>query len=151
MKASELMIGDWVEIQDTPKYYKIVGMEIMPKGDACRLKNDEYNCDTWCDRIKPIPLTKKILEVNGWREADCYNDMVYYLPERECLITGSVKALELRKSPMVHPRGTYDYSIRLAEIRIQSDTPLQLENVHQFQHALRLLGFDELADNFKIE
>ncbi len=29
-------------------------------------------------------------------------------------------------------------------------TDIQINDVHEFQHALRLCGLDEMADNFKV-
>lgn len=121
MKAKDLMIGDWVENPKHTQVFQIVGMEIMPKGDACRLKNDEYNCDTWCDRIRPIPLTEEILEANGFE-----TDEVQY--------------------------EFYDgYNFLLANGKGISVAVGSIWYVHELQHALRLCGLNELADNFKVE
>lgn len=118
MKASELMIDDWVEIQDTPRYYKVEGINILAKGDACRLTFEDYVVDTWCDRVKPIPLTEEILKPNGLDPISC------------CDLS------------MPH----WFMSLRSGNHHVE----MPFQYVHQLQHALRLCGLNDIADNFKI-
>lgn len=66
MKPSELSIGDWVTINDTP--YQVY--EISKKGwvhlcykDGMRLP---LTSDYVLDLIKPVPITEEILEKNGF-------------------------------------------------------------------------------------
>lgn len=52
MKATELMIGDWI---------------VKPSGHIRTIDRAEFsNDDAWFEDIKPIPLTPEILEKNGW-------------------------------------------------------------------------------------
>ena len=52
MKATELMIGDWI---------------VKPSGHIRTMDRAEFsNDDAWFEDIKPIPLTPEILEKNGW-------------------------------------------------------------------------------------
>ena len=52
MKATELMIGDWI---------------VKPSGHIRTIDRAEFsNDDVWFEDIKPIPLTPEILEKNGW-------------------------------------------------------------------------------------
>lgn len=70
--------------------------------------------------IAPIPLTAEILEKNGWKFDEI--DGTYY---NKIDVYG-------RKAP---------YSIFDGII---------INSVHELQHALRLCGLNELADNFKL-
>lgn len=135
MKASELMIGDWVENPRCTKVFQIVGMEIMPKGDACRLKNDEYNCDTWCDRIKPIPLTEDILKANGWK-------ITKGNPSQGTMTRGFFQNIGFVYF--------FDDGIEF-EIGIHTRVRGIMGYVHELQHAFRLCSLNELADSFKVE
>lgn len=126
MKAQELMVGDWVEIQDTPKYYKVFGIDILAKGDACRLTFEDYVVETWCDRVKPIPLTEDILKANGWE----YDEIDY---------AWWCKGF----TNIYKDKGGFHFYLDGIEIR--------LAHVHELQHALRLCGLADVANNLKIE
>lgn len=52
MKATELMIGDWILYGDKP--VKVLQLS----------ENSKY------DWVKPIPLTSEILEKNGWKASE---------------------------------------------------------------------------------
>ena len=65
MKANELMIGDWVLINDTPrKIQSVNGVddEIMADDELYTLAEDRYHSE---DKVTGIPLTPEILEKNG--------------------------------------------------------------------------------------
>lgn len=129
MKANDLMIGDWVEIQDTPKYYKVEGVNIFARGDACRLTFEDYVVETWCDRVKPIPLTPEMLEANGFEQNE--NVKGYQYPNDNIIF-----CLEELSRVFIF-NGVYN--------------DICINYVHELQHALRLCGLTELADNFKIK
>lgn len=92
---------------------------------------DTYVLHTWTAndysrdiQAKPIPLTPKILESNEWRfntEDTWYHDEVHFSIEKW---SGKFKCYNIDQ--------------------------IKLDSVHQLQHALRLCGFDELAENFKV-
>lgn len=73
---------------------------------------------------RPIPLTPEILEINGFKLCEFNGVMCYERPEF-----------------VIH------YSMRDCVGR----NNFRYEYVHQIQHALRLCGLNELADNFRIE
>ena len=81
--------------------------------------------------IKPIPITAEILEKNGW-----------YVP--------------LLKSWWEHPDIAFwmkAYTDGTFELMIDEDSDISfctIHYVHELQHALRLCGLSELADNFKV-
>ena len=108
--------------------------------------DDEY------DPPVPIPLTTEILEKNGW-----YLDPLLKDP----LLEGEPKTLWLYKNDkitlslnfpikqlnFVGVLGIFtEHTIRTLSGFLWKDTLY----VHELQHALRLCGLDELADNFKI-
>lgn len=77
--------------------------------------------------IHPIPLTPEILEANGFI-CDEYERMFEY---------------EQRKYGW--------FAIRIEGVSPHHDTiTIMLRHVHEFQHALRLLGYNCLADNLKL-
>ena len=92
---------------------------------------DTYVLHTWTAndysrdiQVKPIPLTAEILEKNGW--------------------WFSIEDLWLNED--------VDFSIEKWDGKFQcyDINQIKLDSVHQLQHALRLCGLDELADNFKV-
>ena len=91
---------------------------------------DTYIPHTWTAndysrdiQFKPIPLTAEILEKNGW----------WYDVEDMWLHDEVDFGIERWK-------GFQCYNI----------SQIKLYSVHQLQHALRLCGLNELADNFKL-
>ena len=149
MKANDLMIGDWVNFYDA-QAYKVTSIHINNKGCAVRLEFDEYIVETWAGKIEPIPLTEEILKANGFEDAT-------FGYGRHCLrIKGSVADSKITKyySVEYHPKGCYppspdleqfiDIMLNIGSIR------LNCYYVHELQHALRLCGLNELADNFKV-
>ena len=143
MKEKDLMIGDKVMVKVLSQIPNTYVLHTWTAND--------YSRDI---QVKPIPLTPEILEKNGWHfdltpyEKDlneccgmsidkhwCYADtnidISLFLP-----ITG----LEMGRLE-VHNH----HLKRYLEFWI-CDTLY----VHEMQHALRLCGLNELADNFKV-
>lgn len=153
MNAKSLMIGDWVEIQDTPKYYKVFGIDILAKGDACRLMFEDYVVDTWCDRVKPIPLTEEILKKNEFVSvSDNWDEQTH-----EVLVSwhkGNVK-ITLAQESMRAFCDVDDDDELVTFLTYHDghnyDLDIAIEYVHELQHALRLCGLADVADNLKIE
>lgn len=125
MKATELMLGDWVSALG--KNCRITSID---KYDAkvCTDPEDEL---FFLDDIYPIPLTPEILEKNGFVfRAD--NDTMYgeyYLHNQ------STFAIKMFNGYLVGMCMSED---------------LEFHYVHELQHALRLCGLGDLADNFKV-
>jgi hypothetical protein len=107
MKAKELMIGDWVNVVEFDIIDQILHLTpdtaITGHGDTC----GEYEYE----RLTPIPLTKEILERNGWRYDELNAE--YY---------GVVNVLG-SQAPFLALNGS-----------------VQINYVHELQHALRLAG-----------
>ena len=145
MKLTDLAIGDLILINNTP--HKIQAIDSI---DAEILADDElyYVGEDRChseDKIEGIPLTPEILEKNGFY--DSYTKRYY---------------------KRFYSNGCFDIAISLVyrEIEVSkvcgAGTDCEEEEygssivfgndicVHTLQHALRLCGLDELADNFKV-
>ena len=113
METKELMIGDKVMVKVLSQIPDTYVLHTWTAND--------YSRDL---QVKPIPLTAKILEKNGW----------WYDVEDMWL------------------HDEIDFSIEKWNGKFQcyDINQIKLYSVHQLQHALRLCGLDELADNFKV-
>lgn len=125
MKANELMIGDKVMVKVLSQIPDTYVLHTWTAND--------YSRDI---QVKPITLTPEILEKNGF-VFDCdfwtianprYNNvrMVTY----------------------------YSIGDDVADVFLGHwafDENYAIDYVHELQHALRLCGLDELADNFKVK
>ena len=127
MKATELMIGDWVCLKDDIK------SELPLKVDGVLIDDISLEGEGFLGGVdglvRPISLTPEILEKNGFVELK--------------LDEGSSTIL-------------WEYYPWNIEYDITNDEyygmrgEIKIEYVHQLQHILRLYGENELADNFKI-
>lgn len=143
MKATELMIDDWVCYCQTNVYATQV-REIRSTSDGeedyiCCLRDDrdplkeKYPADQFNTEIlSPIPLTEKILRKNGW----VYNgDGAKFFPQT--WVGGGLKL-----------QGADDGGYRIVVTSDYDDedtnsTPFTLHYVHELQHALRLRGIEK--------
>lgn len=159
MKATELMIGDWVICYNPSHRCDEPGIirAIQPReGDAYPSTFDVYLpldegglCFARQNQVKPIPLTAEILEKNipfnrNW-------DATSSNPQ------GSVA--EWRKDNDMASVFVWDFRDKIGEyileINIKGWVNYGIKKniyfVHELQHALRLCGLNELADNLRIE
>lgn len=120
MKAADLMVGDWYVNSD---------------GDICKVEKilgnivwgqgDDVSDST--DAPNPIPLTPEILEKNGWEHNGIFMDK---------RIDGNIY---------------FSWSDEFgAELYQNNYYMCYCKYVHTLQHALRLCGLNELANNFKV-
>ena len=126
MKASELMIGDWVQ-DITPCVIDAISNE-----DICTYRNVDGYITANPSNLKPIPLTAEILEKNGFERrkldggaehfvfADDYYDIVVY----EWSDSIWVFRYESCELTIPHEQRTMSY-------------------LHQFQHAFHDCGIDK--------
>ena len=84
MKATELMIGDWVMVKVLSQIPNTYVLHTWTAND--------YSRDI---QVKPIPLTHEILEKNGWKETqywleyqDGKNTIQCCLPDMRGIING---------------------------------------------------------------
>lgn len=141
MKATELMIGD---IAYVVKEYEDCNEEMVVKKFPATITaidengllgmdgKNEFMCvvigdcggfDEF-DDIEPIPLTAEILEKNLFKR-DVFHNEYYIYGTNFCVVEFD---------------NTYSYQ----------GTDMDLNYVHELQHALRLCGLNGLANNFKI-
>lgn len=127
MKLENLMIGDWVSL-----------FQGKPDGSSCNVQVTfvgEYGevgiegCEEYtsanCNLLFPIPLTVEILEKNGFMKHNdqVCNDIYEFLSED----SGGLIYLYLY--------GVYFF--------LFDNINMQIEYVHQLQHALRLCGIEK--------
>lgn len=113
------MINDWV-MDKSPQQIKELGTQF------CTNMDDDL---LFTDKLKPIPLTEELLELNGWILLSNYFSDDYYSP-------GGDFSIDFAKGKLF--------------IRMHGHS-IEVKYVHILQHALRLCGLRELADNFKVE
>ena len=123
MKAAELMVGDWVCLKDDTKY------ELPLKVDGVLTDDISLEGEGFLGGaeglIRPIPITPEILEENGWLWYDVV-DM------------------------WQHDKADFGIERWNGGFQCYNINQIKLDSVHQLQHALRLCGFNELANNFKV-
>lgn len=142
MKASELMIGDWVAIRmnhSTKEYkegdyihHKVSSGLHLRNGeiDLISIENNQRYDGYGEDFCLSIPLTAEILEKNGFRIS---NDFAF-AKNTKCDI--KIDLTNQINSSISSYNGVSIY--------------MNFQYVHELQHALRLCKLKELANNFKI-
>ena len=152
MKATELMIGDWVGRVFDDKRIDYRQVDWIRTGEI----GMRYQKIWAIGCIEPIPLTPEILEKNGWHFSvvtkvptgeDGY--WVYEEGGIELLLHFPIRPIAglLRISNKSGLLRIFDkWLIRRMPDFMWKDTLY----VHELQHALRLCGLNELADNFKV-
>lgn len=164
MKSVDFMIGDIVmahyddgETQCCfPAIVIATFVDRLLCDDGVQIKSisSEYSglCDEECVNIEPIPLTEEIFENNGFEVtkeskmlgltiAACYelNNEAEYPNKYWISIDNFSDDEKIRMS----------FDIQYPK-KIHQLSGLDIAYVHELQHALRVCGLCELADNFKI-
>lgn len=149
MKCKELQIFDWVQDKNGFQW------QITNVGDDYAYATFEGNeGDPWefndkDDQPEGIPLTKEMLDANGFRYEKDYGPFYrsilgshYYMSEY-CVCVECRETSEGRKICYIDCEKRKDGRRNSATIRTEF-------YVHTLQHALRLVGLSESADNFKV-
>lgn len=136
MKANELMIGDLVFVNGTPR-----------KVCAITKRKIGYHRDGFLDctrlfyavlrEVTPIHITAEFLEKNGFKD---YTEIREYQFEED----GEGYRFYLKK--MYNKDNVCD----AWGTNIGGVLPSIIRYVHELQHALRLCGLNDLADNLKL-
>lgn len=151
MKATELMIGDLVRVSKDVCFKKGTIVKVRGidadnvftakglKGSAtCMAVNDpdRVTGGMWCDFLEPIPLTKEILEQNGFGrvpQPGCSNPYHWKLEQRD------------EDGELLYKILAYNTLFRGMFIHINNPSDCasisfcrQIKHVHELQHALRL-------------
>ena len=132
MKQEELMLGDYVQVND--EVCKVISISYFDIGISDS-KEDFYH--EHIDNIKPIPLTPEILEKNGFE----YIRFGYVEKEETCAIE-AVHQWRLENSMFALDDETWWRSIKDGKLHVKFGG-FQLEYVHQLQHTLRLCGINK--------
>ena len=138
MKEKDLMIGDWVLINDAPHKIQAIDSidaEIQADDELYYVGEDRYHSE---DNIEDILITPEILEKNGWKD-------------RENL-------MELRVNEDIRFLWSKGYGVFTGAFTNQIGRYIcNFKYVRTLQHLLRRYGLsyglnelDELADNFTI-
>lgn len=140
MKVSELQLGDIVSCLGDP--VRVVSLSIKddePIGIMSPLKTIETFRD---EDVKPVPLTTKILEMNGWSSYEYYHvlEKDNYRLKVEFADDGLLNLSYDLKEGTISGHPFYMCHIN----------DLTLSYVHELQHALRLVGLNDLAKNLKV-
>lgn len=139
------MIGDWVICSD-PTPFRITGIY----NKEPYVVTDEDGLEVEIGDLKPIPLTEEILKENGYYmlTKSYYEPTfvdIYYEEWKDYYYIWTCESIE-------NPRKRY--YMNLAEVKkdefVLDNSHFPCKYVHQFQHALRLCGLTELADNFRL-
>ena len=128
MEAKELMIGDKVMVKVLSQIPDTYVLHTWTAND--------YSRDI---QVKPIPLTAEILEKDGW-ERDIDKEWEY---NNSHILPHYCYQWEKQNVKIEMYAGLEGFTISLIIGR-------RFYAVHELQHALRLCGLDELADNFKV-
>jgi len=118
------MIGDLLKCTDKKCHGMIVRISNICK-DGCELTD-----------VEPIPITPEILEANSIRHyKDCGRLSYYKRREADFTIRYEIFAGYI--------------GIELVDgNRISVD---RITKVHELQHVMRLIGLNDMADNFKVK
>lgn len=149
MKATNLMIGDWVYWGE--QHSNIDGdydlefeQHKITMADFVWLYQNDWEDNEELEFVKPIQLDKEILKANG------------FITNNDHTLTGSQIYHRL-----CGKHEEYKVTVRLLNgwVKIESfddrwctllDLSVQPRYVHELQYALRLCGLDKLANNIKI-
>ena len=151
MKATDLTCGDLVLINGTPHKIQAIDSvdeEISADDELYFVGEDRCHSE---DKIEGIPLTKEILQENDWGyacETYFHKFGIKSFPEiRITDFTKNVDKLHLEiRDNYLHVWFNYFLNYE----RMDADVIVPIKYIHDMQHALRLCGLNELADNFKI-
>ena len=145
MKCRELQFWDWccnkhgfpmqiTNVGDDYAYATFEGNE-----------GDPWEFDDKDDQPEPIPITLEILEKNGFVQDDEYTDaiadgcfyrfLIWHYYANEVIISYDASEELVISNNLGYPC---------------SEITLYRPKIHEMQHALRLCGLNELADNFKL-
>ena len=142
MEAKELMIGDKVMVKVLSQIPNTYVLHTWTAND--------YSRDI---QVKPIPLTPEILEKNGFSPETFltaeWGRKVYFKEFPGCVVEPADSGKYIFETTKYWSETYGDGSPKdwgtMYESRIYN-----LQYVHTLQHALRLVGLSEIADNFKI-
>ena len=153
MKCKELQVGDKVALINGI----IATIVEAGEGYAYATLNGYETMDPWefsdqDNHPEGIPLTKEILDANGFRYENENNGFGTYfcsrIESRDSAFPMYIYVRWVESSEGRTPIGIY-----CAERENSKDNAVTIRRelyVHTFQQALRVVGLSEIADNFKV-
>lgn len=131
MKATELMIGDWVAQKHSGLLLKV--SEVRPPYIIADGEDGQFHEDT----LEPIPLTAEILEQNGFVTKDKPDAWKGY---RSYYYKNGLTGISFR---VYHDTGKYEWS-GTCEISLNSMPYwVRFKYLHELQNILRTYGIDK--------
>ena len=153
MKCKELQIGDWIQ-DENGFQWQIIGV-----GDDYAYATFEDNeGDPWefndkDDQPEPIPLTPEILEKNGFSPDTFltaeWERKVYFKEFPGCVVEPADSGKYIFGTTKYWDKTDSD-GIPIDWGTMYESRIYNLQYVHTFQQALRLVRLSEIADNFKV-
>ena len=144
MKANELMINDWVLIDEPDKYAgakaQIKSLRFHQKNDGQYFNvfiSDSYGIvrrEVFNEDIKPIPLEKTHLTKNGFKVREKTDDTEFYYYDCYEINVSFDEGLPENNIPP-----TTFLTIEFAE----KSLCMPIEYVHELQQAMRFMGCDK--------
>ena len=141
MKVSDLMIGDWLFPYNETEPRRVEHLkyqyEMSGKYDVVAFDKNPYtfNYTGFC---KPVPITREILEKNGFVYRKDSGAFIVYAEESYSNQTVEVTLFNVESE-------FRNIQLHICESNSPQETMLHLMEcnyVHQLQHALRLAGID---------
>jgi len=135
LRSLDLMIGDWVEINDIPKQIKFIDDCINHKIIAHGVNKDGKTIvyvGKLNEEVKPIPLTPEILEKNGFR--------IIFEGELHVSYFQDIERFHIEVK--VDKIGIYQ-KLSMLDGLGNGATIVECKYVHQLQHALRLCRIEK--------
>ena len=141
MKTSEFQFNDWVKYGcGDPQFcaHQIKGLK------ENIIFFDDYTATSWfsAENAYPIPLTEEILKKNGFALIEVGDDGV--------LTPSNYRNRFEKWEKKTKWRDVVVFYDRLVKKWRMNGLNINISDVHIFQHALRMLELEELADNFQI-
>ena len=149
IKCRDLMVGDLIADHNGFRW------QITGVGDDYAYATFEGNeGDPWefndkDDQPEGIPLTKEMLDANGFRYEEVYGATHRSIIRSYNNISNTGVVVAWQESSEA-PSLVHINCMKIADGKESSATIRREFYVHTLQHALRLVGLSEIADNFKI-
>ena len=130
MKPAELMINDWVMFQDPD----------TQETEMHQIEQDDFTgSDGFFHMFIGVPILEEMFNFNGFSEHKDLDEVATYLNEAEDYL------LELQ----AYKEGDHwRFRIQRGPEAVVS---IKARYVHELQHAMRLMGLYDMADNFKVQ
>ena len=141
MKAIELMLGDWVLTTKEDHMNEFAQIDAIEEGQTCiLLRQDNTNFFTDISKIEPIPITKEILEKNGFKVREgCTTAWDWYNGEQCVHISGDHTCPIGQTLTIYVSAGCVGAAF--SSYRVLNE--LKVRGLHEFQHALRLCRIEK--------